>query len=292
MHFFIMRRNLHIVTTLLVSFFLTSCAVTKLNTSDVIYQSIRQVDPQRECPSGAKICLTCYVSESGTLGVAVQNLTPEIMVIDQTKSFFINDGKSVSYYDPTVVVTSNTNYSSSTGGAAVNLGAVAGALGVGGRVGMLLGGVNVGGSSTDANSMTTTVTKSDLPQVSIGPKGCIALSKAFRISGVGYMEMGNRLTFNPRMTANNSCVRFSVCLSYSLDGGKNFQTVEADFYANSYMTSRVQKTGKVNDALRHILKVKPDALSEPCNILYFRNNVKDNNVYDLIRGDNVFKKYE
>lgn len=292
MHFFIMRRNLHIVTALLVGFFLTSCAVTKLNTSDVIYQSIRQVDPQRECPSGAKICLTCYVSESGTLGVAVQNLTPEIMVIDQTKSFFINDGKSVSYYDPTVVVTSNTNYSSSTGGAAVNLGAVAGALGVDGRVGMLLSGVNVGGSSTDANSMTTTVTKSDSPQVSIGPKGCIALSKAFRISGVGYMEMGNRLTFNPRMTANNSCVRFSVCVSYSLDGGKNFQTVEADFYANSYMTSRVQKTGKVNDALRHILKVKPDALSEPCNILYFRNNMKGNNVYDLIRGDNVFKKYE
>ena len=68
--------------------------------------------------------------------------------------------------------------------------------------------------------------------------------------------------------------------------------MEADFYANSYMTSRVQKTGKVNDALRHILKVKPDALSEPCNILYFRNNVKGNNVYDLIRGDNVFKKYE
>mgnify|MGYP004545211555 CR=1 FL=1 len=277
---------------LLVGVLLTSCAVTKLNTSDVIYQSIRQVDTQRECPSGAKICLTCYVSESGTLGVSVQNLTSVIMIIDQTKSFFINDGKSVSYYDPTVVVTSNTDYSGSTGGAAVNLGAVAGALGVGGRVGMLLGGVNVGGSSTDANSVTTTVTKSDLPQLSIGPRGSIALSKAFQISGVGYKEMGNRPAFNPQMTANNSSVCFSVCISYSLDGGKSFQTAEADFYANSHMTSHVQKKGKVNDALRRIFKVKPDALSEPCNILYFRNNVKGNNVYDLIRGDNVFRKYE
>ena len=71
----------------------------------------------------------------------VQNKTNKPIYIDLGNSFYISLGQSTCYYVPS----STTTSSSSGGGAGVNLGSVAGALGVGGVVGQLAGGVNVGG---------------------------------------------------------------------------------------------------------------------------------------------------
>lgn len=283
-----MKRTL--LVSLVAMSLLTSCAVARLNTYNVAYQSFRLVDQQRERPKDANIGVSFFVSEKGDLTVMVSNLTRDIMVVDQTKSFFVSGGKSLSYYDPTVVVTSSTDFSSSTGGGSVNLGAVAGALGIGGRAGLLMSGINLGGESTDGNSTTTTVTKSDMPQVSIGPLGSVALSKAYHISGAGRNEMAKNSCFS-KYPKSISPIKYSVCISYSLDGGRTFKPFVSEFYANSVMCVPVER-GRVNNSLRRILIEKPDAMTEPCFILYFKNNVAGGGVYDTAIGQNIFCKYE
>lgn len=54
------------------------------------------------------------------------------MTIDQTKSFFVDsNGKSYSYYDPTVRTSTVTDITSSASGVSVNLGSIAQGLGIG-----------------------------------------------------------------------------------------------------------------------------------------------------------------
>lgn len=85
--------------------------------------------------------------------IKVLNKTNENVYIDLANSFKIDDkGNSEPYY-------SNKTYtvnSSSSAGAGVNLGAVAGALGVGGAIGTLASGINVGGGKTGGTSVTET----------------------------------------------------------------------------------------------------------------------------------------
>lgn len=130
---------------------LVSSCGTKLVTTAVAYQSVRTTFTQpSEIPQEAKIAVCYDIDEDGKLNAVVFNRTSEIMIIDQTKSFFVNsDGQSTSYFDPTVRTTSQTDMSSATKGASVNLGAVGNALGIGGPLGSLLGGINVGGSSLE-----------------------------------------------------------------------------------------------------------------------------------------------
>ena len=115
---------------------LASCKTMKLETSSVAYQSVRtryaQPTQSSPIPDDAKIAVAYTISSEGELTAIVYNRTSEIMTIDQTMSFFVNsDGKSTSYYDPTVRTTSTTDLSSKTKGAGINLGAIAGALNIG-----------------------------------------------------------------------------------------------------------------------------------------------------------------
>ena len=169
---------------------LASCGSQKLTTSSVGYQSIRtkhaQPTTSSPIPEEAKIAVAYTISEEGELTAIVYNRTSEIMTIDQTMSFFVNsDGMSTSYYDPTVRTTSVTDMSSTTKGASVNLGAIAGALGVGGTIGQLASGVNVGGSGTNGSATTNTTYIADQPRVSLAPHSNGAMSKTFSIKGIG-----------------------------------------------------------------------------------------------------------
>lgn len=85
--------------------------------------------------------------------VIVKNKTNRTLFVDLGNSFFIRGQEAAPYYIPSA--TSSTHGKS--GGASVNLGAVANAFGVGGVVGSLAGGVNVGGEKSSA---ATTVTYS------------------------------------------------------------------------------------------------------------------------------------
>lgn len=256
-------------------------------TSSVAYQSIRTTFKQpdltkNKIPDDAEIILVYSVSPDGNLSVGISNNTNEIMVIDQTMSFFINNGHSVSYYDPTVRTTTVTDLSSQSKGASVNLGAIGNALGVGGALGTVLSGINVGGSGTVGTSTQNTTIIADQPRVSLGPKGSGTMSKTFQIDGIGRNSLKYAGTAN-FYTKEDSYSTFSVCISYSLDGGDSFKKITTDFYANSKIFVPVTHKGMVNEALRNIFTTKTDALNENLWILYFNNNVPK--AYDsMVKG--------
>lgn len=259
---------------------LTSCVSSrKLTTYGVSYQSVRTKHVQPTTSSlisdKAKIAVAYTISEDGALTAIVYNRTAEIMTIDQTRSFFVNsNGVSTSYYDPTIRSTSKTDLSSTTQGVSVNLGAVAGALGLGGALGQIASGINVGGSNTDGVATTNTSYIADQPQVAIAPYGNGAMSKSFHIDGIGYKYLNtNNEVINNNISESQSYCRFSVCISYSFDNGQTFDKIITDFYANSKIIVPVVKTEQVNDALMKIYSAKPDLLNEHWWMLYFNNNI-------------------
>lgn len=82
---------------------------------------------------------------------SVKNKQNKTLYLDLGNTFYVSQGQPVCYYIPTATTTS----SGSSGGGSLNLGAVAGALGVGGAVGTLASGVSVGGGSSKSTSTTT-----------------------------------------------------------------------------------------------------------------------------------------
>ena len=85
------------------------------------------------------------------LYLKVKNNTTDVLYVDLGNSFIIRNGEAEAYYTPGATSTTTGK----TGGASVNVGGVANALGVGGAAGTILNGVNVGGGK---QSSTTTIT--------------------------------------------------------------------------------------------------------------------------------------
>lgn len=258
-------------------FALCSCSVTRLETTKVAYQSVNTVKMQpqslADIPDDATILVTYAISDDGGLTAIVTNKTSEIMIIDQTMSFFVNtNGQSISYYNPTVRTTTTTDYTSSTKVGSVNLGAIGSAFGISGTLGSILNGVNVGGSGTTGVSVTNATYIADQPKVSLAPRSNGAMSKVFNITGIGKEALASSNRTFPHISNNMAHCKFSVCISYSIDGGNTFDKIVTDFYENSEVISPVQGKGRVNDALRSVFTQKNDALYEPWWMLYFVNN--------------------
>ena len=236
---------------------LTSCKV--MSTDAVYYQSYRtrhaQPSTDNPIPDDAKIAVFYMITPSGDLSAYVVNRTENIMIIDQTMSFFVgSDGVSTSYYDPTIRTTTTTDLSSTSRGASVNLGSIASAFGIGGLIGNLASGINLGGSGTSGVSTSNTVYEADQPKVSLGPRGRVKMSKEFKIGSILYNG------FNTDDYAQSPC-RFSVCISYSTDEGATFNKLTTEFFLNSSYCIPVNK-GQINDAVVRVLESKPDAINE------------------------------
>lgn len=246
---------------------LTSCFSDPLLTCAVQYQSVRIEQAKHpDKHENAEIKVAYCISQSGELAVAVRNLTNERMIVDQTKSFFVNSsGISNAYYDPTVRTTTEATSKGGTTGASVNLGAISSALGVGGAVGSLLGGINVGGAQSSVTTVTNSIQSYDLPQVGIGPQGTIQMSKYFEISNIAlrYNDYVNTPPINNHYsTRADSPIQFCVAICYSVDNGESFKTLTTNMYVNSRIV--VPVTSKtVNDGIRQIYTFKPDAVNEP-----------------------------
>ncbi|MBQ2906901.1 MAG: hypothetical protein II981_01370 [Bacteroidales bacterium] len=257
---------------------LASCTPTR-SVSKISYQSFRttfaQPDKEHPIPEDAEIVLMYDISDKGDFNVVVYNKTDEIMTIDQTKSFFVSSsGKSQSYFDPTIRTISQTNSSSTSRGTSVNLGAIANVLGVGGTVGSLLYGVNVGGGSSNGVAVTEVTQMADQPTVSLAPRSYAAMSKTFNEPMIGR----DVISTNLEMTEKTSHCNFSFCISYSLDGGVSYKKLVTDFYSNSRIVVPVSKNEQLNDALKEIFRIKPDAIYEP--------------FYQLIFDDNLYSSYD
>lgn len=250
---------------------LTSCSSTRLSTKRVHYQSVRKVY-RYDNKQDANILVCTNLSADGFLDVVVKNLSNEIMLIDMSRSFVVTtSGESISYYDPTVRVESSTDIISTTSGATVNVGAVAGALGVGGVAGQILNGVNVGKSGTSGVSNTTTTYFVDQPQINLAPQGSGKMPKSFNVGGIGDGHCFNH-TNAEHNTHTTATKKFSVCLSYSIDEGKSWRKFEQWFFINSELCVPVEKSGFVNTAVRTILQTKNDAVNEPWWIMFLENN--------------------
>lgn len=87
-----------------------------------------------------------YPYDNPILLVTIKNRSANTIYIDLGNTFIIRNENAMAYYIPSATSTSTT----STTGASVNVGAVTSALGIGGAVGNLARGVNVGGGSSSS----------------------------------------------------------------------------------------------------------------------------------------------
>lgn len=250
------------------------CTSGKLSVSSVAYQSLRTdfAQPQ-SIAKDAKIAVEYFFNSEGEMQPVVYNLTSEILVLDQTKSFVIMpDGSSLSYYDPTVRTSTTGTYNSQTSGATFNLGGITSALGIGGAIGALANATSVGSFQTDGIIRQNTVSVTDQPYVNIGPKGSVAMSKAYKIKGIGDASyIGSNVI---DVAPGASAVRFSVCVSYSFDDGQNFEKLVTNFYISSNISVPVIDR-KVSKAFYSIYEQKPDALAENMYLFVMPNNIKN-----------------
>ena len=229
---------------LLVGFCLFSCASSGLVT-EVTYRSFRNNNPVKheikslsEVPSTAKIAVATRINDDYSVDVVVYNLTNQTMSIDRTQSFFTLPTQQVPYYNPQI--TTHTNTVGSGNSVGVNLGAVAGAFGVGGVVGRALGGVNVGGSSSESSSTTTY--DIDIPVIHIPPKGHASMGRSFSIKTI----------LESVYSSNNF---FGLCIAYSTDRLQSIDNFVLQYNMNKCLIAGVPQVGKnyyVNEALRKI----------------------------------------
>lgn len=165
----------------------------------------------------------------------IKNKSTRTIYLDLGNTFYTMLGQPVCYYVPT----STTTSSSSSSGGSVNLGAVAGAVGIGGTLGTLAGGVNVGGGTTSGTSSTTfsqrVIAIPPMSTKALEPQSMYGLVEKYlgqglRVSryyhlyvyllginfskddAVGPMKEGDQYSYLPESSPMN----FSFMLSYSL----------------------------------------------------------------------------
>lgn len=114
--------------------------------------------------------------------LVLHNKTDNILYVDLGRTFRVmKDGSSYTYYD-----NSQTTITKGSGsGASVNLGAVAGAAGIGGTAGTLANGVSVGGGNSASSSKTYTKQRVIL----IPPHGRVPLEE-YKIEVVKFGGLG------------------------------------------------------------------------------------------------------
>lgn len=289
MELFIRWLSIAIITSAL-----TSCKTFNLDISSVGYQSVRTTFAQPDkIPDDAKIAIEYFINERGEVLAVVYNLSDEIITINQTKSFLIDtNGQSISYYDPTVRSTTSGDFESGTAGATFNLGAISNIFGIGGPLGNLLNSTTVGGARTSGSFSSNTVTVTDQPEVRIGPKGRMVMSKQFGVTGIGRQYLTPDANSFPDCLPAESPLKFSVCVSYALEDGVEKKLV-TDFYVNSTIVIS-DNPWKTNDAFHRIYKSKSDALAEPSFMFIINTNFHESSKMERwgeLHLDKVFDAY-
>ena len=163
--------------------------------------------------------------------LSVRNKTKRTLYVDLGNSFFISMGQATCYYVPS---STTTTHGASSGGS-VNLGAVTGALGIGGVAGTLANGINVGGGSTNSTTSTTysqrVIAVPPMSSVNLPPQYFYGKEERTVTKGLkqdkygemyilfpkdsekGLMRFGDRYSY----TADNSPLQFSCVIAYSTE---------------------------------------------------------------------------
>ena len=124
-------------------YFEYNLGTTTLDNVEGIEVIMQTYSHEREVFSGAK-------ARNFYIEYKVKNKSTKVVYVDLGNSFFIRNEEPLCYYVPS----STTITNGQVVGGVVNVGAIAGAVGVGGRIGSALGGVNVGGANTSSQSST------------------------------------------------------------------------------------------------------------------------------------------
>lgn len=165
--------------------------------------------------------------------IEITNKTNGVIYIDKGNSFRSIDNIAAPFYDTKVVSVS----SGSSSGASLGLGAVAGALGIGGTIGQLASGVSVGGGSS--SSVTTTYSQQRI--LSIPPYGSAYISE---LKGVNNEETGGEYFIIKKYKGSpvkrgqsmefgidNSPCKYRYFVTYSKwQDFKNYSYVDASLY--------------------------------------------------------------
>ena len=236
-------------------------------------------------PDGFRVVRDYFVDKyyNPAIAVRIENKSDRTVYVDLGNSFFVRMGQSYCYYVPS----STTSSSSSSSGAGVNLGSVAGALNIGGVVGQLAGGVNVGGGSTNGGSTTTYAQR----VISIPPKASYDLSAMPMFPREGAFDIIPGLSFygentltdnyglhidykkgelNPgslyKYAADNSPVNMSAIVAYSFSENCTSERVmSANLYLKDVMGVDYSKwTGKIKGNL-----------DIPSNVIWVAAKAKD-----------------
>lgn len=175
----------------------------------------------------------CHCLDNPAILLKIHNKSNKMLYIDLGNTFFVSMGNAFCYYVPTSTTTTN----SSSNGGSVNLGSIAGALGVGGAAGTLASGINVGGGSSSSTTSTTYAQRVialppmsyvDLPaqfmfehKLGVISKGLVSEFQVVYLyypevnfpknSEKGPMKFGDRYFY----TEEQSPVNFSCVVSYS-----------------------------------------------------------------------------
>lgn len=163
--------------------------------------------------------------------ISVRNKTNRLLYIDLGNTFFISMGQATCYYVPS---STTTTHGASSGGS-VNLGAVTGALGIGGVAGTLANGINVGGESINSTTRTTysqrIIAVPPMSSVNLPPQYFYGKKSRTVTKGLKQAENGQMLVLFPKdsksgemhfgdrysYTADNSPLQFSCVIAYSTD---------------------------------------------------------------------------
>lgn len=177
------------------------------------------------------------------IAVTVKNRTDQTLFLDLGNTFFLRNGSPSSYYVPSATQTTT----SATTGATVNMGAVAGALGVGGQAGTLASGVNVGRANANSTSVITyTQRVVPIPAHSSKPLDLQLLfpESLTKIYGTNFIHeskhclhclfnKGERISLGEErlFDENNSPIQWGIHVTYAYDEGLSTpNSLIANFY--------------------------------------------------------------
>ena len=197
-----------------------------------------------------------WVEEKGWLNhgimVNVRNKTNKTIYVDLGNSFYVSLGQAQCYYVPS---STSTTHGASNGGS-VNLGAVTGALGIGGVAGTLANGISVGGGSSNSTTNTTysqrvmaipPMSSLNLPPQYMYGNEAKTLAKGFSLNSSSYYGL-------------NPCVHF---LKESDDGPL--------FFGDKYEYSEENSPLQMSNILAYSYEENCSSLKSITTNLYLRN---------------------
>lgn len=182
---------------------------------------------------------------NSAIQVKVRNKTNRTIFIDLGNTFITRGEEAQAYYAPTAT----SVISSSTNGASVNMGALAGAMGIGGSLGKLANGVTVGGANTSGTTTTEFAQRViSIPPMStktLSPMLLYTLGSRFPLfnaqpwyddvrlfAGIKGLMAGDVIHWNE----DNSPAKFSFFISYSnSEGLESLSTIATHLFVSEML---------------------------------------------------------